>query len=111
MNRPSVDGGPPAPERLAHPEQAEDDRRLGRALHAAMIVTLAFSVAGALISGQAGSAIATAAVVLVIAAPLFRVGWLIVRWLREGDTRFAVVGFGLLAIVAVGFVLSLLRNG
>lgn len=41
----------------------------------------------------------------VIAVPLVRLAWLVVRWWRRGDHRFALVGTGLLVIVASSAVL------
>lgn len=48
-----------------------------------------------------------AAVVMVgvfVAAPLGRIVWLMVRWARRGDWRFAAVGAVLLAVVATGLL-------
>ena len=47
---------------------------------------------------------ATVMVVVFIAAPIGRVIWLMVRWARLGDRRFALVGAALLAVVATGFL-------
>lgn len=41
---------------------------------------------------------------LLVVAPLGRVVWLMVRWQRRGDWRFALVGAVLLAVVATGFI-------
>ena len=53
-------------------------------------------------------AVAAAAVVVVIAAPLLRVLWLILAWWRSGDWRFVGAGLALLAVVATGFTVALL---
>lgn len=55
-------------------------------------------------------AAAVAALTLVTAAPLIRVGWLVFRWTQERDLRFAALGVGLLAVVAIGAILSLLTS-
>jgi hypothetical protein len=43
-------------------------------------------------------------VAVFVAAPLGRVIWLMVRWQRRGDWRFALVGAVLLAVVLTGFL-------
>jgi hypothetical protein len=63
---------------------------------------------GLALPGDSGVAMAAAAVVVVIAAPLLRVLWLIVVWGRSGDWRFVGVGLALLAVVAAGFAIALL---
>jgi hypothetical protein len=45
-----------------------------------------------------------AMVAVFVVAPLGRVLWLIVRWQRRGDRRFALVGVVLLAVVLTGFL-------
>jgi hypothetical protein len=47
---------------------------------------------------------ATVMVAVFVAAPIGRVLWLMVRWARRGDWRFALVGGALLAVVATGFL-------
>ncbi len=43
---------------------------------------------------------------VLVAAPLFRVLWLVQRWLRRGDPRYAVVGMAVLAVVLAGAALA-----
>ena len=43
-------------------------------------------------------------VAVFVVAPLGRIVWLVVRWQRRGDWRFALVGLGLLAVVATGLI-------
>lgn len=76
-----------------------------------MRVVLVASLAGALLPGTAGIALATLAVTAVIAAPLVRVAWLVFRWVQEGDRRFVARGIGLLSIVAVGAALAAVGVG
>jgi cytochrome c oxidase subunit IV len=91
------------------PTQAADDLRLAGWLRWATIVTLVLALAGVVTPGSVGRGLDTAAVVTVVAVPLLRVAALAVRWLREGDRRFALVALALLGIVAVGALLSWLR--
>ncbi|MDZ7675784.1 MAG: hypothetical protein U5K30_12055 [Acidimicrobiales bacterium] len=65
----------------------------------------------AVLDGDAGIALGTAVVVAVVAAPLLRVGWLTFRWRQERDTRFVLVGCGVLGVVVVGVVLAALGVG
>ena len=69
-------------------------------------VVMVAGVLGAVLPGTMGTAIATAAVAAVTAAPLLRVAWLVFRWTQEHDRRFVVLGSALLAVVAVGAALS-----
>ncbi|HUO45471.1 MAG TPA: hypothetical protein VM470_01425 [Acidimicrobiia bacterium] len=67
--------------------------------------TLAAAVA-MVAPGTAGIWAGAVAVGLTMAAPLLRVGWLTVRWLQEGDLRFAAAGAALLAIITLGAILA-----
>lgn len=72
-------------------------------------LTWAVVVAGlvsAVLPGPARIAVATGAVVAVVAAPLLRVAWLVHRWSQEHDRRFQLLGVALLAVVAAGAALS-----
>lgn len=68
-------------------------------------------VLGAVLPGQAGVVVATAAIVAVVAAPPLRVAWLVYRWTQERDRRFIGLGAALLAVIAVGALLSALGVG
>ncbi len=74
-------------------------------------VVMVIGVVGAVLPGEAGIAVATAAVGAVTAAPLVRVAWLVFRWWQERDRRFIAVGLALLTVVLVGAVLSALGVG
>lgn len=76
-----------------------------------MRIVLVASLAGAVVPGGLGIALATIAVSAVIAAPLVRVAWLVFRWVQEDDHRFVARGIGLLLIVAVGAVLAAIGIG
>jgi len=67
---------------------------------------LAAGVLSAVLPGDAGTAVATAVVGVVVATPLLRVVWLVLRWNREHDRRFAALGLALLAVVAAGAALA-----
>ena len=95
------------------------DPRAGRfdalvaASRMAMIVAVgnlavALAVAGSVLPGDAGTWAATAAIVVVIAAPLLRVTWLAARWFRRGDITYAWVAVGVLCVVATAVVLAAL---
>ncbi len=67
---------------------------------------LGLGLLGATVPGDAGIALATAAVAAVVALPLLRVAWLAVRWARKDDLRFAGLAVALLAVVGGGVVLA-----
>lgn len=69
----------------------------------AVAVAVGVVAVTAVVAGAAGVAawLGTATVVALIAAPVVRVVWLGVRWLRLGDRRYAAVCAALLAIMAV----------
>ncbi len=45
-------------------------------------------------------------VIVFVVAPAGRVLWLMVRWLRLGDWRFALIGLTLLAVVCTGLIVK-----
>jgi hypothetical protein len=77
-------------------------RRQAPALRAASLIAFGVAAAALLLPGVLGDACAIAAVVVVTAAPLLRVGWLVFRWSQERDWRFVGIGVGLLMIVSLG---------
>lgn len=86
-------------------------RRQAPALRVAAAVAFGAAAAGLLLPGALGDAFAIAAVVVVTATPLLRVGWLIVRWSQERDWRFVAIGVGLLAVVSLGALAALAGIG
>lgn len=74
-------------------------------------IVMVAGLAAAVLPGAAGIAVATAAVAAVVAAPLLRVAWLVLRWSQEDDRRFELLGVALLVVVTLGAVLSALGIG
>lgn len=72
---------------------------------------LALALLGIAVPGSLGRLLAVAAVAVVIAVPLVRVVWLVVRWTQERDVRFVVVGVALLSTVALGATFAALGVG
>lgn len=91
------------------PEAPDRWRAMVRALSLASVAALVLGVVALVLPGRAGDAVAAACLVLVGSAPVVRVGWLAVRWLRFGDRRYAALAVLLLAVVASGPLLSVLR--
>jgi hypothetical protein len=50
--------------------------------------------------------LAIAMVVLLIVVPVVRITWLVLRWARLGDWRFAAAGSALLLVLAVGLAVA-----
>lgn len=67
---------------------------------------IAAGIASAVLPGDAGRAVATAVVAAVVATPLVRVTWLVLRWWHEGDRPFMGAGIVLLGIIAAGAALA-----
>ncbi len=86
-----------------------DFKLLGRILQIALFVTFAFALGGAFIPGSIGHASGTACIVILIIAPVVRVGWLVVDWVRQGDKRFALLGCLLLLVLATSGAIAFVR--
>lgn len=89
------------------------DPRLGRQRALATYLRVALGVAtvlgllAALLPDDwAEETAGVAMVVVLIAAPIGRIGWLLVRWLRRGDWRFAGAAVALLAVMGVALALA-----
>ena len=80
-------------------------------LRRATQLVLGLSVVTSFLTGPARDITAWAAIGLVIAAPLLRLVWLMRRWRQEHDTRFVLVGLGVLVVVGTGTVLATLGVG
>jgi hypothetical protein len=79
---------------------------LVRVLRALSLAAWCLAGAGVLLPGRAGMASAVTLVSLLVAAPVARVGWLCVRWMRRGDPRYAAVAACLVLIVLSGGLLA-----
>jgi hypothetical protein len=82
---------------------------LARILQIALFVTFALALGGAFIPGSIGHISGTACIVILITAPVVRVGWLVVDWVRQGDKRFALLGCVLLLVLAASGAIALVR--
>ena len=80
--------------------------RQSAALRFATRSAYVLAIVGVLGIGVLSTAAATAALWIIVAAPLLRVAWLIGRWIQEGDLRFAGLGALLLALVVLGAITS-----
>lgn len=86
----------------------EPTDHLVTALWWVVVIAAGLAALGLALPGRVGLVVATAAVVVAVAAPLLRVLWLIVAWWRARDWRFVVIGAVVLAIVATGAAIALL---
>lgn len=86
-----------------------DLKSLARILQIALFVTFALALGGAFIPGSIGDVSGTACIVILITAPVVRVGWLVVDWVRQGDRRFALLGSALLLVLATSGAIAFVR--
>lgn len=82
-------------------------RQLVAFLRGALVLALLLALGGVVLPGDAGRYSGVALVAILVAVPVVRVAWLLVRWVRRGDPRFAAAAAALLAVVAVGAVAAL----
>jgi len=88
-----------------------DDPRLGRQrvlatyLRVCLASTLVLAAVASVAPEEWSHRIGRAMLVVLIAAPVGRVLWLLVRWLRRGDRRFALAAVALLAVMSVALIL------
>lgn len=75
-------------------------RLLIRVLKLGVAVAVVLATIGLILPGDTGRLASEAFLGVLIAAPLVRVTWLTVRWIHRRDLRFALVGVGLLLVVA-----------
>jgi hypothetical protein len=91
---------------MTAPSGPPPDHRTGRQdrllvfLRAATALTLVAAILGVVVPGEAGRMAANSVVVILVAAPLLRVVWLVQRWARIRDWRYVAVAVGLLTIIA-----------
>ena len=78
---------------------------IARVLQGALVVVVGLSLAAVLLPRDLATASGTAVVVLLIAIPVLRVGWLLTRWTRRRDRRFAAAAVVLLGLLALAISL------
>ena len=92
------------------PTQAGAEERVGLAISGTLIVAAVLALVGVLVPGEWGTGVAAAAIVIVTAIPIVRVGWLVKRWAGQRDTKYAWAAVVLLALVAVGPIIALVQH-
>jgi hypothetical protein len=75
-------------------------------LRTALAVTAVCAVGAIPATGETAETLARVMVGLLIAVPVLRVGWLLVRWMRTHDWRFAAAAVTLLAVMATGSLIA-----
>lgn len=83
-------------------------RPLTTALQRVLVACVVLSVAAAISPDPYGRWFGVGVVALLVAAPPARVLWLVARWFRRGDRRYALVGCGVLGVIAAGVALAAL---
>lgn len=76
-------------------------RRLILALRIGMGLAGVLAAIGVLVPGDIGEMAATAFMATLIALPLARVMWLMIRWMYRRDLRFAAVSAGVLFVAVL----------
>jgi hypothetical protein len=84
----------------------ERQRVLATYLRVALGVAFVLALAGTVLPEDSFEPFARAMVVVLVAAPIGRVLWLLVRWTKRGDRRFAAAAAGLLAVMTVALLLA-----
>lgn len=83
-------------------------RPLSRALGWALLAVAVLAVASVVLPSPVGGWAGVALVATLVVVPLARVLWLVARWVRRGDRRYASVGAGVLVVIAAGALLAML---
>lgn len=89
-----------------------DDPRLERYRPLSRLVSSGIFAVGllAVLALAAPAAVAeplgAAMVVFLAAIPLLRVAWLVGRWFRRGDPRFALLGLLVISVPVIGLLLA-----
>jgi hypothetical protein len=100
MTVPTSAGGPPPDPRAGRFDPVV------RGLQAAVVVVAIAAALGDVLPGSAGRAAGWVLLATLVAVPVVRVLWFVARWFRRGDPKFAMVGIGVLVVMAAGVVLS-----
>ncbi|MFM7064993.1 MAG: hypothetical protein ACKO04_16135 [Actinomycetes bacterium] len=80
--------------------------RLAQLLQAAVVLVAVAAALGDLLPGPGAKLAGWVLLATLVAVPVLRVLWFVARWYRRGDPRFALVGTGVLLVMAAGVVLS-----
>ncbi len=88
------------------PGQAAAQRKLARLIGRATYALMAAALAGVLLGGQMGLFVDGIVVVTFALVPWLRVLWLVQRWQKIGDKRFALAGTLLIGIALAGVIVS-----
>ena len=83
-------------------------RPLSNALGWALVTVTALAAASVVLPSPWGGRVGVVLVATLVVVPIARVVWLIARWIRRGDRRYAAVGIGVLVVIAVGALLALI---
>lgn len=95
-------------DRSPNDPRLERFRPLTASLRVVLVACAALAVAAFVLPEQASRWAGLAMFALLVGVPIARVLWLVQRWFRRGDVRFALVGVGVLAVIAAGVVLAAL---
>ncbi len=83
-------------------------RPVTRGLQVALGVCAALAGLAVVLPDDAARWAGGGVVAVLIGAPMVRVIWLVQRWFRRGDLRYALVGCGVLSTIVVGVTLAAL---
>lgn len=81
-------------------------RPLSNGLGWALLVAAVLAVAAVVLPAPVGVWAGAALVATLVAVPLARVLWLVVRWARRGDRRYALIGTGVIVVIATGALIG-----
>jgi uncharacterized membrane protein len=90
-------------------QDAAADRVLSLTLKLGAYAAFTLIVAGLLLHGTTnwGAKIATTGLLVLLATPVLRIVVACIQFLRERDFKYALVSFGVLAIVVLAYVLGI----
>lgn len=113
MNAAPPEPDPPEPDGQAeHPASGFLAARSARyrvpslGLRAALAAVAVLAAVTVVLPAAIGESVGKVLVAVLVGVPLVRVAWFVVRWFRRGDPKFAMIGFGVLCVVAVGALLA-----
>jgi hypothetical protein len=92
------------------PSQALAEERVGLVVWRTLLVASGLALVGVLLPYRFGKPFEILAIAVVTAIPLVRVAWLIKRWRAIDDMKYVWWAVALLALVAIGPLLVLLKS-